>query len=644
MGSVAQHEADSHEGRERPVLIRLVRYARPYVALILVTFALSGLFSVGSYARAYLIKPVLDNVVVPSQSLGGAASGWLPDLGLSGSGAQTQAPSPRAAPSAEEEAELQRLRSSIRESFGLVIWAALVIVLGMPLVTFSREYLVQYVLGRIEMDMKVDVCGKLLALPLRFHQDRQRGDVLARIMGDVGGAHRALSLLFGDFLQSLLMIAVGVGALLFVSWKLSLVMLVVGPLIGGVISLFGARIRRSARRRQEVFADVTQRLVEILSGIKVIKAFRAEQVENDAFARASHHLFRRGMKVVKNRVLARSLVDMLNNTVGIGVLLLGILLVTNGLWGLSIGDLAAFAGISTTLYKPVRSMAKGWVKLMDAEPSASRFFEVMDSPIEIRDVGDAALLEGVREGLRLRDVCFSYDREPVLQGVSCEVRAGEMVAIVGRTGSGKTTLIDLLLRFYDPTSGSIEIDGIDIRRISRDSLLARTAVVTQEPFLFDGSIRDNILYGRPEASETEVREAARAAYVEEFVDTLPEGYDTLVGAAGVRLSGGQRQRITIARAILRNPDILVFDEATSSLDSQSERYVQNAIEALLGGRTVFVIAHRLSTVRRADKIVVIEDGRVSQTGTHDELVRSGGLYRSLVELQNQSTSPDARIN
>jgi subfamily B ATP-binding cassette protein MsbA len=604
--------------------MRLLRYARPYVALILATFALSGLFSIGSYARAYLIKPVLDNVVVPSQSLGGAASGWLPDLGLSGSGAQTQAPSPRAAPSAEEEAELQRLRSSIRESFGLVIWAALVIVLGMPLVTFSREYLVQYVLGRIEMDMKVDVCGKLLALPLRFHQDRQRGDVLARIMGDVGGAHRALSLLFGDFLQSLLMIAVGVGALLFVSWKLSLVMLV--------------------RRRQEVFADVTQRLVEILSGIKVIKAFRAEQVENDAFARASHHLFRRGMKVVKNRVLARSLVDMLNNTVGIGVLLLGILLVTNGLWELSIGDLAAFAGISTTLYKPVRSMAKGWVKLMDAEPSASRFFEVMDSPIEIRDVGDAALLEGVREGLRLRDVCFSYDREPVLQGVSFEVRAGEMVAIVGRTGSGKTTLIDLLLRFYDPTSGSIEIDGIDIRRISRDSLLARTAVVTQEPFLFDGSIRDNILYGRPEASETEVREAARAAYVEEFVDTLPEGYDTLVGAAGVRLSGGQRQRITIARAILRDPDILVFDEATSSLDSQSERYVQNAIEALLGGRTVFVIAHRLSTVRRADKIVVIEDGRVSQTGTHDELVRSGGLYRSLVELQNQSTSPDARIN
>ena len=642
MGSIQRHEAEPETGRGRPVLVRLLRYARPYVPLIVATFALSGLFSVVSYARAYLIKPVLDEVVLPSQALGGATGGLLPDLGLS----RDDAPGPEsgALASADEREAREQLRSTVRESFGRVLWLALVIVVGMPVVMFAREYLVQYVLGRIEMDMKVDVCGKLLALPLRYHQDRQRGDVLARIMGDVSSAQFALALLFGDFLQSVLMIAVGVGALLFLSWKLCLVMLVVGPVIAGVISLFGTRIRRSARRRQEVFADVTQRLVEILSGIKVIKAFRAEQFENDAFARASHHLFRRGMKVVKNRVLARSLVDMLNNAVGIGVLLLGILLVTNGLWGLSVGDLAAFAGISTTLYKPVRSMAKGWVKLMDAEPSAVRFFEVMDSPIEIRDVGDAVRLEGVREGLRLRDVCFSYDREPVLQGVSFDVKAGDMVAIVGRTGSGKTTIIDLLLRFYDPTGGAIEIDGIDIRRISRDSLLARMAVVSQEPFLFDGSIHDNIRYGRPEASDGEVRDAARAAHVEEFVGHLPDGYDTQVGAAGVRLSGGQRQRITIARAILRNPDILVFDEATSALDSESERYVQDAIEALLGGRTVFVIAHRLSTVRRADKIVVIEDGRVSQTGTHEELVRSGGLYRSLVELQNQGGAPDARVN
>jgi ABC-type multidrug transport system fused ATPase/permease subunit len=220
------------------------------------------------------------------------------------------------------------------------------------------------------------------------------------------------------------------------------------------------------------------------------------------------------------------------------------------------------------------------------------------------------------------------------------VKAGEVVAIVGRTGAGKTTLIDLLMRFYDPDSGRIEIDGVDLRRVERDSLLAQIAVVGQEPFLFDASIRENLLYGRPGASQEQVLAAARAAHVDEFVSQLPEGYETEVGSVGIRLSGGQRQRITIARAILRDPSILIFDEATSSLDSKSERYVQDAIDALLGGhRTVFVIAHRLSTIQRADKIVVLENGTVSQIGTHSELVRAGGLYRELIELQTTARAP-----
>jgi ABC-type multidrug transport system fused ATPase/permease subunit len=253
----------------------------------------------------------------------------------------------------------------------------------------------------------------------------------------------------------------------------------------------------------------------------------------------------------------------------------------------------------------------------------------------VADVPDAVRLDGVREGIRIAGVCFSYGREPVLRNVSLEVGAGEVVAIVGPTGAGKTTLADLLPRFYDPDAGSIEIDGIDVRRIQRSSLLAHIAVVTQEPFLFAGSIRDNLRYGRPDASDAEIEAAARAAHVDEFVATLPGGYETDVGDAGVMLSGGQRQRITIGRAILKNPAILIFDEATSALDAKSERFVHEAIESLLSGRTVFIIAHRLSTIRHADKIAVMKNGAIVGLGTHGELMAEEGLYRELMAIQSE---------
>jgi ABC-type multidrug transport system fused ATPase/permease subunit len=295
--------------------------------------------------------------------------------------------------------------------------------------------------------------------------------------------------------------------------------------------------------------------------------------------------------------------------------------------------LTAFLFISAMLYRPTKNLTRAYNAIQVALPAAHRLFEVLDAPPEPEDPPDAVLLQDVRKGIRFEDVWFSYGREAVLRGVSLELPAGQIVALVGRTGAGKTTLADLLLRFHDPDSGILEIDGIALRKVRRSSLRGLVSTVTQEPILFDTTILENIRYGRPDATFEEVVEAARAAYVHDFIDQLPEGYETRIGELGARLSGGQRQRMTIARAILQDPRVLIFDEATSALDAQAEHAVHEAVWNLMKGRTVLLIAHRLSSVRAADRIVVLEEGRIVEEGNHDELLERSGLYRELVEFQ-----------
>jgi subfamily B ATP-binding cassette protein MsbA len=607
------------------VLIRLLGYCRPYLPFVALTLSFSILYALGLSSRVLLIQPLLDDVAIPSLSLdtlGGALESGLPE----GVGP------------AQIEEDRRALRERLGQTWTFLIWAALGLILGMPAVRWVRDYTGEWVMTRMLTDMQAEVGSKLLRLPLARHVREQRGEFVSRTLFDTNQANRAQALVFGEAVQDVAIVLMAMVGAFVLNWRLALVTVAVAPPIALVMSTFGQRIRRASRARQEQVAEVVQRLSQILGGIKVIKAFRAERHEQALFSQEVARYFRRSMRAIRNRVLSRSLVEMVTQAGFVLLLFVGVYAVLQSFWSLTVGQLAAFLGLSAMQYRPLKNFTRLYNTVQDSLPAAERLFELIDDTEETQDDRGTVELRRVAQGIAFRDVWFRYADEPVLRGVDLEIPAGEVVALVGRTGVGKTTLADLLLRFYDPDRGRVEIDGHDIADIRRDSLRDLIAVVTQETHLFSATVLENIRYGRRDAEFEEVIEAARAANAHDFIEKLPQGYDTELGEFGGRLSGGERQRITIARALLADPQILIFDEATSALDATSERLVQEAIGNLMKGRTVLMIAHRLSTLRAAHRIIVLEEGRVTLSGTHDELYQRDGLYRELADLQLSSPS------
>jgi len=497
---------------------------------------------------------------------------------------------------------------------------------------FAGSYLLGWTGERVVADLRKRVYGHLHRQSLRFFADRRTGDLTSRLTNDVGAVRSAVTQALSDLLTQSLSLLGSVALMMVLNWRLSLIIFVVVPLVTGLAVYFGRKIRGLARDVQDRLADTTAVAEEALAAIRVVKAFARSGYEVTRYNDAIDELF----ETSRYRVLVSSLfsasVALLFFMALVGIFWYGGREVLAG--RLTVGDLVAFTFYAFNIARSVGGMSRLYTTFNSAAGATERLFELLDTTPDLQDAPDATPLPRLEGRVCFDHVTFAYEEgRPVLRDVDLEVAAGETVALVGPSGAGKSTLVDLIPRFYDPQEGRITVDGYDLRTVTRPSLREQIAAVSQEVHLFNTTIRANIRYGRLDAPDDAVEAAARAANAHDFIAALPDGYDAEVGERGVKLSGGQRQRIAVARALLRDARLLLLDEATSSLDSASEALVQEALDRLMEGRTTFIIAHRLSTVQGADRILVLDEGRIVQTGTHEALVQREGLYRDLASYQ-----------
>lgn len=529
----------------------------------------------------------------------------------------------------------QVLRDKDTSMLNYIVISIIVVFIIRGVSYYGQSYLMNYVGQRVIIDIRREVFEKLQRLSLAFYDKNKTGTIMSYVTNDVSALQSAMVENVVEMFTESVILIVSIVMMLYLDWKLFLVTFATFPVVLWFIDSFGKRIRKSGSRIQEATADITSVLQEVASSPRVIKSFVREDYEVNRFNRENMNNFNANMKYAQ---LSSTLTPTIEFVAAVGVSIIlwyGGNSVING--SITAGSLVAFLTYAVNISNPIKRLSRVIGNIQKALAAAQRVFDVLDLPEIIRNAPDAKVLPPVKGNVRFERVSFAYNSgEEVLHDITFDVKPGEMIAFVGPSGAGKSTIASLLPRFYDVSSGDILIDGQDIRKVTLNSLREQVGIVPQETVLFNGTVYDNILYGRLDATPEEVEAAAKAANAHNFIMGLPNGYQTMLGDRGVNISGGQRQRISIARAILKNPQILILDEATSALDTESERVVQEALDRLMIGRTSFVIAHRLSTIKNADKIMVLEKGCLVEQGTHDELMALDGLYAHLYKIQYRS--------